>query len=147
HINLDANIDIVFISSKMHDVLGNENTVPEKSLILGTLKVIKQELPNIKCYNYDLELTEELSQRHIEPLLNYISDKNQKYTDVSYRNGRIWIQKYSAIKLFYNENCLLKQGGVYVITGGLGKIGLQIAKDITAKYNATAILIQRGKFP
>ncbi|MCG8411303.1 MAG: SDR family NAD(P)-dependent oxidoreductase [Bacteroidales bacterium] len=42
-----------------------------------------------------------------------------------------------------NKNSRLKQNGVYLITGGAGKIGLQIGQVLKNKYNARLILTGR----
>ena len=107
-VNIASTINIVFLSNQVHDTLGSEKTVPEKSMFLGAIKVLNQELPNIRCQNFDMELADEegMGNRQIDSLFSYIYDKSYKNSEVACRNDRMWIQKYTPIKLPKNENCL-----------------------------------------
>ena len=41
----------------------------------------------------------------------------------------------------------LRAGGVYLITGGLGKIGLAISEYLAGKYRAKLVLVGRSSLP
>ena len=45
------------------------------------------------------------------------------------------------------ESTRLRKGGVYLITGGLGNIGLEFAEALAARVQAKLVLIGRSQFP
>jgi short-subunit dehydrogenase len=75
-------------------------------------------------------------------------DLGQDY-NVAYRNGKRYAQEImgtNPIKLKNREN-QIKEGGVYVITGGMGGIGLNIASYLSLKTQVKIILINRTEYP
>ena len=67
----------------------------------------------------------------------------------AYRANRRWVQTFEAIHLndgSTNKICL-REGGVYLITGGLGGIGLALAEYLAKTVRAKLILIGRRSLP
>ncbi|MBF0119062.1 MAG: SDR family NAD(P)-dependent oxidoreductase [Desulfobacterales bacterium] len=67
-----------------------------------------------------------------------------KNLEVRYRGEDRYIRKLKKINLEENNSISLKEGGVYLITGGAGGLGLIFAKYLTEKYNANIILTGRS---
>ncbi len=61
--HITQQIDISVISNHLHEVIGGELLCPEKATVLGPVKVIPQEYPNIHCRNIDIEVSK-LSSRY-----------------------------------------------------------------------------------
>ena len=61
-VNPDSDIRIAVVSDNMQKVCGERELRPEKSLLLGPLKVIPQEYPNQHCQSIDLLLPEDDNQ-------------------------------------------------------------------------------------
>src|SRR5690606_8508638 len=51
------------------------------------------------------------------------------------------------LKAFFFKNYKLKKGATYLITGGLGGIGLTIAAYLSQQYQARIILVSRKNLP
>lgn len=140
----DKNLHILILSQNLYNVLGNENIEPIKASILGPCKVIPQEYVNIKMKLLDIEA------RHI-PSLDLINEANNFsktcYKDeIALRAKYRWVQKlqsYNLIQPLVHKR--LKKNATYIITGGLGGLGLTIAEYLATNYNANLILISRGK--
>jgi len=67
---------------------------------------------------------------------------------IAYRKGQRWVQAFEPIKLTKtNTSALLRTGGVYLITGGLGNIGLVLAEYLAKSVKAKLILTGRSAFP
>ncbi|HXO67942.1 MAG TPA: SDR family NAD(P)-dependent oxidoreductase, partial [Bradyrhizobium sp.] len=60
-----------------------------------------------------------------------------------YRDGRRHVQRIQPTKLEQAES-LLKTGGVYLITGGMGGIAFALARHLRAQWNAKLILTGRS---
>lgn len=113
-----------------------------QSTISGYVKSAAEE--NIKIKHIDLEgIDEDFDYELIIAETNNYDGEKQ----VLYRNNKrfkIGIEKLDVLK--NKEHMIpLKEGGVYVITGGLGGVGSLIAKTLMANYRANIVLLGRRK--
>ena len=146
--SLDA-IQIIAVSSQVHDVIGDESVCPAKAAILGPCLVIPQEYPGIHCRHVDVRaangdedaglstaLADELRYRTQEPI-------------VALRGRHRWVPDYAALPIdeVSLRPRLLRDGGVYMITGGLGRIGLSLAGYLAYTVKARLVLLTRTAFP
>jgi non-ribosomal peptide synthase protein (TIGR01720 family) len=140
-------IDILVVTSDIYNVTGSERLSPEKATILGMCKVIPQEYQNIKCRNIDvaLPISESILEKElVELLLLEISAKSVD-TVVAYRGNHRWIQTFESIRC-ETATPPFREKGVYLIAGGLGGIGLELAEYL-AQIPAKLILIGASAFP
>jgi len=138
-------VQIGVVTDGLQSVTGGENLRSYESTVAGACKVISQEYPNIRCRLIDIER----SQPGVAAsLLNEITTATSEAV-VAYRNGRRWLQRYEAVRLDAPQQKirLLRDGGVYLITGGLGNIGLVLAEAITKQVQAKLVLVGRSPFP
>ncbi|MEA5602489.1 type I polyketide synthase [Nostoc sp. UHCC 0252] len=144
-------LKLMVVTSNVHNVIGDENLCPEKATVLGPCKVISKEYQNINCSSVDLVMHSAqtpLSQKTIDNLVAELT-LQQSNEIVAYRGSHRWIQSFEAVPL---DECIagntkLKTGGVYLITGGLGGIGLVLAEHLAKTLKAKLILIGRGGLP
>ncbi|RIK37179.1 MAG: polyketide synthase [Chloroflexi bacterium] len=143
-------VRLIVVSNDMQAVTGEESLRPEKATILGACRVIPQEYPNIICRSIDLGFQagqSQLDNREIEQLIaESMSDEPEPV--VAYRGGQRWHQEFEAVSLSGNErNTPLRKGGVYLITGGLGRIGRILARHLAETVQARLVLVGRSAFP
>ncbi|MEM6402392.1 MAG: SDR family oxidoreductase, partial [Cyanobacteria bacterium P01_D01_bin.116] len=142
--NIIEPIKLMVITSHVHDVTGSENLYPEKATILSPCQVIPQEYTNISCYCFDIEL----SQKHIDYLLaEFRTQPNNNV--IAYRGNHRWVQTYEPLYLDKNVTgkTRLREKGVYLITGGLGGVGLVLAEYLAHTVQAKLVLIGRNGLP
>ena len=149
-LNIENDITIKVISTGVYNVLGNEKPCIEKSTLIGPCIVINQELNNVHCQHIDLDyntIERKLSSENLIDVFAEIFSEIENST-IALRNNFKWTQTF-AQNLTYNKKSYkrLKHNGVYLITGGLGGIGLEIAESIAEKVNARVILLSRSSFP
>ncbi|MFZ1289533.1 MAG: SDR family NAD(P)-dependent oxidoreductase, partial [Melioribacteraceae bacterium] len=147
--NITNKIDLNIISSNLFEVLGTENIIPIKSTILGAVNVIGQEFVNISTKLIDLNFEKEFELTNENIFLNEVFNNSIEHV-VAIRNGYKWLREYESIKLISrndNKIKLLSEKGIYLITGGFGKIGLTIAQYLAKNYKATIILIDQIEIP
>src|SRR6185436_17352311 len=86
-----------------------------------------------------------------EPLARQIlAELKMDGTDsiVAYRGPHRWIRWAEPTPLAApNGRSPLRQGGVYLITGGLGGIGLVLAEHLAEAYKARLVLTARSPLP
>ncbi|QSJ14567.1 SDR family NAD(P)-dependent oxidoreductase [Nostoc sp. UHCC 0702] len=147
---VNEEVQIMVITNNLHNVTGEENLCPEKSTVLGACKVIGQEFTNITCRNIDIVIPQQINKKQqlIEKLLAEIKTNYQELI-VAYRGQHRWIQTFEKTQLETAslDNSPLRQGGVYLITGGLGGIGLTLAEYLAQTVQAKLVLIGRSQFP
>ncbi|HEX8920906.1 MAG TPA: SDR family NAD(P)-dependent oxidoreductase, partial [Pyrinomonadaceae bacterium] len=70
-------------------------------------------------------------------------------TVVAYRSNQRWIQAFEPVRLERSMSppARLKEEGVYLITGGLGGIGLVLAEHLAHALRAKLVLVGRSAFP
>jgi len=67
---------------------------------------------------------------------------------VAWRGGRRWVQRFEPVRLEAEAGPpRLREGGVYLITGGLGGLGLAVAEHLAERYRAKLILLGRSGLP
>ncbi|MEM7758017.1 MAG: SDR family NAD(P)-dependent oxidoreductase, partial [Cyanobacteria bacterium P01_A01_bin.40] len=149
--NLSQQLQITVISNNMQSVTGEERLSPTKATLLGPVKVIPQEYPNINCRSIDvvLPIAESWQQEKlIEQLLTELRSPISEQL-IAYRGHNRWLQSFEPVQLkpSLEEAPRLREAGVYLITGGLGGIGLVLAKHLAKTVRAKLILIGRSAFP
>ena len=146
--NCDS-LQIKVISNNMQAVNVNESLCPQKATVVGLVKVIAQEYSHIRCCSIDVTLpapdswqAEKLTDKLLRELTATSTDKV-----VAYRGGYRWLQNFLPVSLPTSTLPKLKQGGVYLIIGGLGSLGLVLAEYLAKTYQAKLILVGRSAVP
>src|SRR5262249_36755790 len=128
--NVTAPIQMAFVTNHLQSVLGDEPLCPPKATALGACKVLPQEYPNLRCCTIDVSV--ELSER--SRLAGQIIGElgAEPYEPVvAYRDSRRWVETFEPTKLpKAQDSPVIRDGGVYLVTGGLGNIGLVVAESL-----------------
>ncbi|MBC1236337.1 MULTISPECIES: type I polyketide synthase [Nostoc] len=144
-------VKITVISNNLQPVIGSEILCPEKATLLGPIKVISQEYSNISCHSIDVILPSPGSRQEeklVEKLLTELSTVNSEKV-IAYRGMNRWVQSFEPVRFEQTQigTPRLRQGGVYLITGGLGGIGLVMAEYLAQTVQAKLLLISRSTLP
>jgi len=147
-------VHLAVVSDRMHDITGKEITYPRSALLLGAMKVIPQEYPNIKCRSIDLDLS--ANKPPVKPVAQLLTEinchpfENQGMSIIALRGPYRWEQTFTPVRLEPPQNGIprLKEKGIYLVTGGLGGIGLELAGHLARSItNARIIFTGRSEFP
>ncbi len=148
---MNDSVQITVVSNNMQQLLDEEELYPEKATILGSCKVISQEYSNICCRSVDITLPQSGTrkwQQLIDQLLAEVATETSEQV-IAYRGNHRWVQDFEALPMKaltpYTER--IRQGGVYLITGGLGKLGLIVAEYLAKTVQAKLVLIGRSGLP
>ena len=114
-------------------VTGADELEPGKALLAGPVRVIPQELPHVECRSIDVELPH--SDGSADSVLRELTAEiGGDWTDavVAHRGRWRWVRDFVPVR-YENKDptgpgSRLRDGGVYLITGGLGGIGLLLAE-------------------
>ncbi|HKQ08246.1 MAG TPA: condensation domain-containing protein [Blastocatellia bacterium] len=139
------------ITSGMQDITGEEELCPDKMTLLGPLKTMPQEYPNIECRSIDVRLPRPGSREEAE-LIDQLYEEvvsDSADTVVAFRGHRRWAQEFEAIPPAARAatDPGWRESGVYLIVGGLGQIGLVLAEALAKSVQARLVLVGRSPFP
>ncbi|HEY6804820.1 MAG TPA: SDR family NAD(P)-dependent oxidoreductase [Pyrinomonadaceae bacterium] len=146
-VDVEEKLQICIISNNLQEVTGEEELCPEKATLLGPCRVISQEYQNILCRSIDVVLPAGASaarERLVEDLLAEIVSESSDRT-VAYRGRHRWVQDFEHIKLEVTDEtpAKLRERGVYLITGGMGGMGLEFAEYLAKAVSARLVLVGR----
>ncbi len=149
--DFSRDIYIYVMTDHLQEVIGGEVLQPEKSTVLGLLKSIPQENPGIRCRSIDICLPEGEGIQNAALIDALLAEFTIDSTDtaIAYRNNQRWVQIFDPIHLEppQEEQMRLRKNGVYLVTGGLGNIGLMFAELLVKEAGARLILTGRSFFP
>ncbi len=137
---------ILAVTTGIVDLLGNERSNPLKSPIIGFMRVAGQEL-NLNCRVMDVDsaTAHAILSEQIRAECALAVDGEHV---VAYRGKSRWTEHFEHVRLEQKtDSQLLKPRGVYLITGGLGGIALEIAAYLADAVKARLVLIGRSSLP
>lgn len=145
----EKKFNVLVLANHVYSVIGNELVHPEKAAIVGPCKVIPQEQTNITFKFIDLELVNANKLHELASCLYWEANTISRefyQTEIAYRGSYRWIKSFKLCEQHINTNRLkrIKNRGVYLITGGLGGIGLSLAQYLAKHYQANLVLISRS---
>jgi acyl-CoA synthetase (AMP-forming)/AMP-acid ligase II/NAD(P)-dependent dehydrogenase (short-subunit alcohol dehydrogenase family)/acyl carrier protein len=147
-INHQAPIKLQVVSSHAQAVLDGDAIAYEKTPLLGITKTIPSEIPWLNCQHIDLSHSCETLLNHVAFILQEFSGLS-KEPEISYRNGQRFVSRLARVDFsqLSKQEIPFKQGGTYLLTGGLGGIGLELAKYLLREYQARLLIVGRTPLP
>ncbi|WP_342552911.1 SDR family NAD(P)-dependent oxidoreductase [Paenibacillus sp. FSL R7-0652] len=138
-------VDLVLMTTCSQRVTGSEPYIhPEYAPMVGLGKTICHEMNQFRCRAVDID-----SETPIEQWLQEIREPDTLYL-AAYRNGRRYVQELGEMpmSLLPEQPVQMREGGVYLITGGTGGIGLETADALSmSSAKIKLVLINRSQFP
>ncbi|NET57520.1 MAG: SDR family NAD(P)-dependent oxidoreductase [Symploca sp. SIO2E6] len=139
-------VRLLYVASNSQSLNSKETIAYQKATVPGLLKTIPMEIPHWHCRHLDLpqDSLEVNSNRILEELTIDAKD-----SEVAYRDGERWVSGLDKIDLpsLPLQPLPFKAGGTYLISGGLGGIGVEIAKYLLENYQAKLLLLGRTPLP
>src|SRR5205823_9519830 len=122
----------------------NEQLCSEKVPLISAAQVISQECPGIQCRCIQLPggFQEHMSRKQVAELVAEMRIASHAPV-VAHELNRRWTQTYSktALPEVSLDKTPLKRHGIYLITGGLGGLGLAIAEFLAFELQASLVLV------
>ncbi|MGW3564804.1 beta-ketoacyl synthase N-terminal-like domain-containing protein [Streptomyces sp. NPDC000941] len=135
------------VTNEVFSVVGNEPLCPPKAAVQGVAKVLAQEYPSLMCAQVDLHLDgAEAPRATVGKLLEVLGQEPVERT-VALRGRHRWVPTYVPCDLPPLAAPAVRRNGVYLITGGLGKIGLLMARALAEREPVRLVLTGRTGLP
>ncbi|MBL8859732.1 MAG: SDR family NAD(P)-dependent oxidoreductase [Planctomycetes bacterium] len=133
---------------------------PEKATVLGPVRVIPRELTHVMSASIDLNVLDERSKKNGRtngrPGIDALTDQLETEIvsgscrgTIAWRHGRRFVERFDArpLKAATPTSMRVRRRGVYLLTGGLGGIGLTLARWLATEHKARLILLSRSGLP
>lgn len=139
--------EVIVVTNDLHRVTGDETLCSDKATVLGPCRVIPQEYKHVTCRSVDVTLDH--NQDRLAELLAIELLARPPDNTIAYRNQQRWVQTFEPYPLPKpaHEGTRLRQKGVYLVTGGLGGMGLVFAEHFAKTMGARLALVGRSAFP
>ncbi len=142
----------LIISAGSQQVVGSENLIPINASLNGPCRALSKEHSSLQCKLIDINPNDPAFSS--ENFLNIVFSVclNESWVEnsptVAYRNNYRWNLAYGLAKQ-HQTTSRLKDGGTYLLTGGLGGIALVLCEAIAKSIkNPRFILLARNRmFP
>ncbi len=144
-------VTISVVTDRVCEVVGGEPLMPEKAAAVGPCRVIGLELSNLRCRLIDLPAagsvygSSDAGELVARELLSSAAEPV-----VAYRHGGRWVESFAPLRLAAVDGRhpqRLRAGGTYLITGGLGGMGLALADHLARSLRAKLVLTGRSALP
>lgn len=113
-----------------------------KGPILGLLRSVPQEMPWLHCQHLDLPGDD--PGANASRILGEIRSAARD-GEVAYRQGERWIPRLQRVDFSQQAKHELpfRRGGMYLLSGGLGGIGVEVARYLLQQFEAKLLLVGR----
>jgi phthiocerol/phenolphthiocerol synthesis type-I polyketide synthase E len=145
-----APVAIDVVCQGIYSVTGEEVLRPENATLLGPCTVIPQEIPDVTCRLLDITGTDvdAPAPETVRALRAILAGDAAGERELALRGRHWWARGFDAVELGRGGSPRLRDGGVYLITGGLGGIGLELAEHIARQVAGPVLgLLSRSAFP
>ena len=132
-----AAVTITVVAQRLHDVYGNGEVHPDTAMLMGPCLVVPQEQTDITIKTVDLD--RDAADTLLAEIANGSGDPH-----VAYRGHVRFVPRFERVDLPHADRIdALRQGGVYAITGGFGRVGTHLAETLFEACGARLALIGR----
>ncbi|WP_432402985.1 thioester reductase domain-containing protein [Wukongibacter sp. M2B1] len=128
------------ITKNAFSVEKEDISIGENAIIQGFLRSMEQEHPRLHCANIDFD---KLNLKDINELIFKEMISTAKDNEVAYREKTRYLPRFE--KLIEKENKpitnVLEKEGLFLVTGGLGGIGINVCKWLLKKFNGKLLIV------
>ncbi|MFE3447822.1 SDR family NAD(P)-dependent oxidoreductase [Nonomuraea sp. NPDC059194] len=139
-------VQLDLVTSGTMDVVGDDLTRPEHATLAAFARVVPLETPWLRVRQIDVAGAGWVKAAAAELGRQAEPGEAGLLAPVGLRGGRRWLLGYEQLEVA-EEPGEPRDGQVYVITGGLGGIGISLAEDLAARARVRLVLLSRGGMP
>ncbi len=145
-------VQLALVSNQLQQVAAEPVRNPARAVLLGPARVLHKELPGLSAKAIDLDFDgvktsrDQISQCAAR-LVAEMGSLRENST-IAWRNDERLVETLEPLHLSGSpQRPRLVRGGVYLITGGLGALGLTVAEHLAREFKARLVLIGRSQLP
>jgi len=137
-------LDFIVLSCYAHRTSEEqEHLHPLCTALFGLVKALHWEQPRLRCRCIDLD-----ESTNPQRILEEFRASETEFT-VAYRRDQRWVERLDSLEMdkLPAQATSIRSNGAYVITGGLGHLGLLMARYLASKDRVQLFLLNRAAFP
>jgi acyl transferase domain-containing protein/acyl carrier protein len=142
-------VRILVLTAGAHKVIGNESGAPAAATTHSACLSIRQESKALNCQVLDLPSSgpdEDAPGACADAAIRAVAG-SMDYELVAFRGRHFWCRQMTTVEPPAASTTRLKAGGTYLLTGGLGGVGFEVAKHLAQHYRANLVLVGRSAIP
>ncbi|MEO1086206.1 MAG: acyltransferase domain-containing protein, partial [Acidobacteriota bacterium] len=145
---LDAPVTFDVLARGLEAVESGDRVNPDLATLLGPCLVLPQEHPNLTVRLVDVDQPETPADRarRVEDLIAHLAS-DAELPRSAWRGRHAWTPRFDAIELPEPAGAAFTEGGTYLITGGLGGVGLLLARHLAESAKVRLVLTSRRGLP
>lgn len=136
-----SGLDMIVYTQGAQSFGASDSVNPFRSMVEPTCRALSREYPERKVTTIEIEAS---TSAEIEVPLS-LQDGPEGRNTLVVRDGYYWSRSYEKIER--SKVAEIEFQGTYLITGGLGGIGRQIAAKWARDYGCQIVVMSRSKFP
>ncbi|HKC14079.1 MAG TPA: SDR family NAD(P)-dependent oxidoreductase, partial [Vicinamibacteria bacterium] len=144
-------LQLKVLASEVHQVLRGDVAHPERSTTLGLVKVIPQEYHNVTCSLIDVDSPDAPTWGEGGALDSLLVELRSTAPGsvVALRQQQRFVQGWEKVRVPAPEgrSPRVREGGVYLITGGLGGVMFVLGAYLAHVAKAKLVLTGRARLP
>ncbi|MGH3801136.1 MAG: SDR family NAD(P)-dependent oxidoreductase, partial [Pseudonocardiaceae bacterium] len=139
-------IELCVVTCGAFEITGGERIIPRAACAVAASRTLALELPQISTKIVDLDPAEAEGADRAQLVRGLIADFSHRgrVDLIGHRVGHRWLQHFDLLTVSELPEPPLRQGGVYILTGGLGGLGLRVAEYLAREYRARLVLLGRS---
>ncbi|MCX2953667.1 type I polyketide synthase [Lentzea sp. NEAU-D7] len=144
-------VELLSLAANGFEVLDGDAKDPHAATIAAITSAIAAEYPLVRSQYADLGPDGDHARqalRELDALAASTSDTVDGVGVVAWRHGRRWVRDFEVVGLpEVADSDAWRPGGVYLITGGLGELGLALARRLAPLGTRLALAGRKGLPP
>jgi acyl transferase domain-containing protein/acyl carrier protein len=137
-------VDLLFLSAGACKVSAADCSTSSSALLLGLVRVMANEYPNLRCRLLDMPCDYPPSPTEVRQIISFARAPESDWL-VALRSGAFWARSYRRVEL--SSPVQVRENGTYLITGGLGGVGMELAKHLAQQAHVHLIVTGRRNIP
>jgi thioesterase domain-containing protein/NAD(P)-dependent dehydrogenase (short-subunit alcohol dehydrogenase family)/acyl carrier protein len=143
-------MQLALVSNQLQRVSAEPVRNPARAVLFGPARVVHKELPGFNAKAIDLDLE---GGKTKECAAQVVAEMNaaEENSTIAWRGGERFVEALEAFELSAarerSGQARVERNGVYLITGGLGALGLTVAEHLAREFQARLVLVGRSALP
>ncbi len=142
-------LDVVVTTSGVQSISGHEALSPAKATLLGPARSMSQEYPQLAVRCVDVEMSDGTALDRIAELIEEEVSAEDGESLIGLRAGERFALRFPPAPLparAARPDCL-REGGTYLMSGGLGNLGYHLAEALARQVQARLVLLGQRDLP
>ncbi|WP_291412724.1 type I polyketide synthase [Actinophytocola sp.] len=136
---IDVHIDVVTAATQ--HVVGDDLSRPEHATVAGVVRSAPFDVPGMRLRHVDCTAATRPAD------LAGVLGRPAGDALLALRDRRVWTVGFDQVELPEAGEDVVREGGVYLITGGLGGLGLVLGETLAERRRARLVLTSRSGLP